>query len=93
MKILKYSTRIVVSLLSIAMLYSCDAKAKTPNNDPVKEKETSVVKTDEVKIAILLDVSGSMDGLIEQAKSQLWDIVNKFSDIKSKNDSQPELKN
>ena len=32
-----------------------------------------------VQIAILLDTSGSMDGLIEQAKSQLWKIVNEFA--------------
>ena len=29
-----------------------------------------------IQVAILLDVSGSMDGLIEQAKSQLWNMVN-----------------
>ncbi len=29
-----------------------------------------------VQIALLLDVSNSMDGLIDQAKSQLWKIVN-----------------
>lgn len=32
-----------------------------------------------VQIAILLDTSGSMEGLIEQAKSQLWRIVNEFT--------------
>jgi hypothetical protein len=31
-----------------------------------------------IQMAILLDTSGSMDGLIEQAKSQLWKIVNEF---------------
>ncbi len=31
-----------------------------------------------VQIAILLDNSGSMNGLITQAKSQLWNIVNEF---------------
>ena len=31
-----------------------------------------------VQIAILLDTSGSMEGLIEQAKSQLWKISNEF---------------
>jgi hypothetical protein len=31
-----------------------------------------------VEIAILLDTSGSMQGLIEQAKGQLWKIVNEF---------------
>src|SRR5688572_9237992 len=37
-----------------------------------------------VQIAILLDTSNSMDGLIEQAKSQLWKICNEF--IKAKQD-------
>ncbi len=31
-----------------------------------------------VQIAILLDTSGSMEGLIDQAKSQLWKISNEF---------------
>ena len=33
-------------------------------------------KENKIQIAILLDTSSSMDGLIEQAKSQLWKIVN-----------------
>lgn len=32
-----------------------------------------------VQIAVLLDTSNSMDGLIDQAKSQLWRIVNEFT--------------
>lgn len=35
-----------------------------------------------VQIAILLDTSGSMSGLIEQTKTQLWRIVNTFIDAK-----------
>ncbi len=35
-----------------------------------------------VDIAILLDTSNSMDGLIAQAKSQLWSIVQQFADAK-----------
>ena len=31
-----------------------------------------------VQLAILLDTSSSMDGLIEQAKTQLWKVVNTF---------------
>ena len=43
-----------------------------------------------VQIALLLDTSNSMDGLIEQAKSQLWKIVNEF--ITAKHDGlRPEL--
>ena len=35
-----------------------------------------------VQLAILLDTSGSMSGLIEQAKTQLWSIVNTFIQAK-----------
>lgn len=43
-----------------------------------------------VQIAILLDTSNSMDGLIAQAKTQLWKIVNEF--ITAKRDGKtPEL--
>lgn len=35
-----------------------------------------------IQLAILLDTSNSMDGLINQAKSQLWKIVNEFARAK-----------
>ena len=35
-----------------------------------------------VQMAILLDTSGSMQGLIEQAKAQLWSIVNEMAKTK-----------
>ena len=44
-----------------------------------------------VKIALLLDTSNSMDGLINQAKAQLWDVVNKFTHAKCGNDTRPGL--
>jgi hypothetical protein len=44
-----------------------------------------------IKIALLLDTSNSMDGLIDQAKSQLWRIVNELSKAKCGNVA-PELK-
>jgi len=39
--------------------------------------ETSSSK--KIKIALLLDTSNSMDGLINQAKSQLWSLVNELA--------------
>ncbi len=36
---------------------------------------TSITKSSKIQVAILLDVSNSMDGLIEQAKAQLWNMV------------------
>lgn len=38
--------------------------------------------TPRVQLAILLDTSGSMEGLINQARSQLWKIVNEFNTAK-----------
>ena len=43
-----------------------------------------------IQLAILLDSSNSMDGLIDQAKSQLWKIVNHLSRA-HKQGQQPEL--
>lgn len=43
-----------------------------------------------IKIALLLDTSNSMDGLINQAKSQLWKLVNELSGAKCDNEK-PEL--
>ena len=38
-----------------------------------------IVKPPLIQMAVLLDTSGSMSGLIEQAKTQLWTIVNEFA--------------
>ena len=49
-----------------------------------------VEKDNIIQIAILLDTSNSMDGLIDQAKSQLWKIVNELSRAKQ-NGKSPSL--
>jgi len=56
------------------------SQPKAPSNDP----------TALVQVAVLLDASNSMDGLISQAKSQLWKIVNEFASSK-KNGVAPSL--
>ncbi len=43
-----------------------------------------------IKVALLLDTSNSMDGLIDQAKSQLWKIVGELARMK-KGDETPAL--
>lgn len=52
------------------------------NQDPVKKQV--------IKVALLLDTSNSMDGLINQAKTQLWEIVNELSYAKCEQQS-PDL--
>ncbi|MCK0192200.1 vWA domain-containing protein [Arenibacter sp. F20364] len=62
--------------------------------DPIfteKVIENSKPANNTVKIALLLDTSNSMDGLINQAKAQLWDIVNKFTHAKCGTDGRPQL--
>ena len=44
--------------------------------------ENKLAKNNTIQLALLLDTSGSMDGLIEQAKSQLWKIVNELATTK-----------
>jgi hypothetical protein len=45
------------------------------------------IKDNSIQLALLLDTSNSMDGLIDQAKSQLWKIVNELAT--SKKDGNP----
>jgi hypothetical protein len=70
-------------LLAFAALFNGTDTPETPKPDPTPPKPI-VETTDDpvVQIAILLDTSSSMDGLIEQAKSQLWKIVNTFDPAK-----------
>ncbi len=67
---------------------------ETPGLKIENTQEGSADKSDRptVKIALLLDTSNSMDGLINQAKSQLWDIVNQFTYAKCGNYGRPGLK-
>ena len=55
-------------------------------------KDVSIDKPSKefIKVALLLDTSNSMDGLIDQAKAQLWDIVNELSYAKC-DDAKPNL--
>ncbi|MDQ0780624.1 VWA domain-containing protein [Chryseobacterium sp. W4I1] len=39
-------------------------------------------KGNKIQVALLLDTSNSMDGLIDQAKSRLWNIVNTLTTLK-----------
>ena len=43
-------------------------------------------------LALLLDTSRSMIGSIEQAKSQLWKIVNELSQAKTQDGASPEIR-
>ncbi|MFG6688018.1 VWA domain-containing protein [Mariniflexile sp. HNIBRBA6329] len=59
---------------------ACNANNKKQPT-PYAQVETIKHETNKqyIKVVLLLDTSNSMDGLIDQAKAQLWDIVNELS--------------
>jgi len=67
--------------LGLLLSLSCNANEKktlTFNEFDAKES-THKPSKQFIKVALLLDTSNSMDGLIDQAKAQLWEIVNELS--------------
>ncbi len=58
---------------------------------PEKQNSSDKIVNNKVQIALLLDTSNSMDGLINQAKAQLWDIVNEFTYVRCGNKRRPLL--
>ena len=57
----------------------------------ISESTNLKMSKQRVRIALLLDTSNSMDGLINQAKAQLWDIVNEFTYARCGNHERPRL--
>lgn len=94
MKNVKQILGITMMTLAFTTTYGCELKTKKNNKEQLTAHALTEDKKESnntVKIALLLDTSNSMDGLINQAKAQLWDIVNKFTHAKCGNDAQPKL--
>jgi hypothetical protein len=95
MKKLNHTFVICLFALSISSTYGCNLKIEESKNEPLVAQ--AILSEDEkpakqyVKIALLLDTSNSMDGLINQAKAQLWDIVNEFTYARCGNEARPSL--
>jgi hypothetical protein len=53
----------------------------SPSSSIVEAKSKKQSAAPKIQAAILLDVSNSMDGLIGQAKNQLWNMVNVLSKV------------
>lgn len=77
--------QIILLTAMLALTYSCKADTKKTNEQLLAALETPK-KEHYIKVALLLDTSNSMDGLIDQAKAQLWEIVNELSYAKCRND-------
>lgn len=79
MRYLWYSMYAFVATLAVYSLFFAPSRpVPVPAQPPVTERPPAppidAAKGD-VQIALLLDTSSSMDGLIEQARAQLWEIV------------------
>jgi len=62
----------MLKVITVVFLGISVASFATNSSASKKKKQT-------IKVALLLDTSNSMDGLISQAKAQLWEIVNELS--------------
>jgi von Willebrand factor type A domain len=60
---------------------------KTPVSNPLPGKAASK----KIQVAILLDVSNSMDGLINQAKAQLWNMVTTLGKVQCTDQNIPQV--
>lgn len=73
-----------LKLLMVALLVSLITHAAP------SAAKTIAAQRPKVQIAVLLDTSNSMDGLIDQAKTQLWKVVNQFI-VAKKAGQRPEI--
>ena len=93
MKRILHSIATGIILTGIALpVQSCILKDTQPKKIALTTQYVEEAPKEQyVKVALLLDTSNSMDGLINQAKSQLWDIVNEFAHVRCGNETRPTL--
>ena len=68
----------IVKLLGLGLVAA--ALAVLPGS--AQQAPAPAAKAKNIDVAICLDISGSMDGLIDSAKNKLWDVVNELAKIK-----------
>lgn len=72
-------------IITIAATLSCKGETTTNSTDFALAVTDTKPKKHYIKVALLLDTSNSMDGLIDQAKAQLWELVNELSYARCQN--------
>ena len=85
----------VLFLSGMVIVFCSTGSARAEEEIPIVDKHpqieiTTIEEKPLVQMAILLDTSGSMSGLIDQARTELWAIVNEFIFAK-RNGQEPEL--
>ncbi len=82
----KYSFALLLLLASIVLLLAAFKKSPLIKTKPAPKENAA-----KIQVAILLDVSNSMDGLIEQAKAQLWNMASVMGKARCGNDIVPQI--
>lgn len=83
MKLLLKPTLLLAGAASIISLLALQRPGEHEKKDPQPLTAKPAGKSDKkIQAAILLDVSNSMDGLIGQAKSQLWNMVSVMGKVR-----------
>ena len=77
----------ICALLTVAMLCTNRLWA---SEDTALAVRPRVEEKSLIQVALLIDTSGSMNGLIDQAKTQLWKVVNEFARAK-RHGQRPEI--
>ncbi len=89
----KFALAVGAGALLVALAGQIDAQEQQapPKERPVTAADEKKDDRPHIEMAILLDTSGSMQGLIDQARTQLWKIVNEFA-VAERNGQKPDLK-
>jgi von Willebrand factor type A domain len=82
----QHTSMIAVVALVIALLTNFSPVSSKDEEKPAPPKNQSIM------LALLIDTSNSMDGLIDQAKSQLWKVVNELAAAKCDDGTRPNIK-
>ena len=83
---MKPTSKTFIAIFTIVSAFAVMAFTNTGKTSVPKK-----VIQPKIQVAILLDVSNSMDGLIEQAKAQLWNMVSVMGKAKCDNDLSPQI--
>jgi hypothetical protein len=79
--LLSFGTMAILACEGLVTLHAADQAEKTAEKKTAVEKNTNA-DGPLVQMAILLDNSGSMSGLINQARQHVWKIVNEFATVR-----------
>ena len=86
------SKHFIKGLASLLLLVTLLTHSRAATPETKKPTSPGEGKDQNIMLALLLDTSNSMDGLIDQAKSQLWKIVNELSRAKCDDGARPGIK-